>query len=76
MKRILMGIGIVALAAIAGSCTKHEYCMCSYSKVPGDSPVVYQEFHIEDKSCSTYIPEDWLLDPVTYLNPRCEKISD
>ncbi|MBO7226591.1 MAG: hypothetical protein IKY22_05775 [Bacteroidales bacterium] len=74
MRKILL-LSAVATIALLSSCTKHEYCMCSYS-ILGKGTTVLQEYHIEDMSCNTFIPEEWRADQITYINPRCEKILD
>ncbi|MBR5784225.1 MAG: hypothetical protein IKY43_03550 [Bacteroidales bacterium] len=74
MRKGLLITGIMAFFFLA-SCTKHEYCLCSY-KTPIKGTIVTQLYHIEDMSCSDFIPEEWKWDYDNYLKPKCVKVEE
>ncbi len=69
MKKIILIIGLFVVIGIS-SCTKHEYCQCYYTTLRGS--IITQEYHLEDKSCATFIPDGWY----EYTNPHCVKIKE
>ena len=74
MKKIILLIGIMGAVCLS-SCTKHEYCECSY-KTPIKGTIIKQIFHIEDMTCDNFLPEGWEYNYDKYLKPKCVKIDE